>query len=150
MRFTTPRFSGRGSPLAMLSSRRHWLLKLSSASPLAPPRSGLERSDFVRWVKPRRRLIVQTSPLLPALTPPPRHSRSRASGLRQMLSLPPAPPILWSSGDGPHRVKFWFSFAAGIFQNNRTRSSRNSMPPLKRLISTNNRRAFEHMSRLYD
>ena len=84
------------------------------------------------------------------LPPPPRHSRSRASGLRQMLSPPPAPPILCSSGDGPHRVKFWFSFAAGIFQNNRTRSSRNSMPPLKRLISTNNRRAFEHMSRLYD
>ena len=36
----------------MLSSRLHWLLELSPASPLAAPRSGLERSDFVPWLYP--------------------------------------------------------------------------------------------------
>jgi hypothetical protein len=33
----------------MLSSRLQWLPELSPASPLAAPRSGLERSDFVLW-----------------------------------------------------------------------------------------------------
>src|SRR5208337_4554279 len=44
VRLNDPRFSGRGSP-----SRHRYSIGLLPASRLPPPRSGLERSDFVPW-----------------------------------------------------------------------------------------------------
>ena len=58
MRFTTPRFSGRGSPLTMPSSRLHWLLKLSPASRLRTRAAGWSGAtscvDAIRTYRRRR------------------------------------------------------------------------------------------------
>src|SRR5208337_319164 len=89
VRFTTPRFSGRGSPLTMLSSRLHWLLEIPPASPLAPAqRAGAQRlRALIRmWLdcpveetddrgrktctteaRDKRRGIPQGSPISPSL-----------------------------------------------------------------------------------
>jgi hypothetical protein len=75
----------------MLSSGLRWLLELSPASPLAAPRSGLERSDFVRLYPksafsrfapvPRPDLEGQEGVELARSELPPHRGASRASGL---------------------------------------------------------------------
>ena len=47
MRFTTPRFSGRGPPLTMQLSRLHWLSRIAATLSAGARAAGLERSDFV-------------------------------------------------------------------------------------------------------
>src|SRR5208283_6187771 len=53
VRLNDPRFSGRGSP-----SRHRYPIGLLPASWLTPPRSGLERSDFVPWTFSTIRLML--------------------------------------------------------------------------------------------
>jgi hypothetical protein len=62
VRFTTPRFSGPGSP-----PRYRCLLGWLPASRLMPPRSGLERSDFVPWPGPADLRTAQGRQLIEVL-----------------------------------------------------------------------------------